>query len=34
MKLYADGGCEGPIFRIAVKKIIASVNVERTFAWL
>jgi len=28
MKLYADGGYQGPIFRTAVKKIIARINVE------
>jgi len=28
MKLYADGGYQGPTFRGAVKKIIARVNVE------
>ena len=28
MKLYADGGYQGPIFRAAVKKINARVNVE------
>lgn len=28
MKLYADGGYQGPKFRAAVKKIIARLNVE------
>jgi hypothetical protein len=28
MKLYADGGYQGPQFRRAVKKILAQVNVE------
>ena len=28
MKLNADGGYQGPIFRTAVKKIIACVNLE------
>ena len=28
MKLYADGGYQGRIFRNAVKKVIARVNVE------
>lgn len=28
MKLYADGGYQGPKFRDAVKKIIARLNVE------
>ncbi len=28
LKLYADGGYQGPIFRGAVKKILAQVNVE------
>ena len=28
MKLYADGGYQGPVFRAAVKKILACVNVE------
>ena len=28
LKLYADGGYQGPVFRRAVKKIMARVNVE------
>ena len=28
MKLYADGGYQGPVFRAAVKRILARVNVE------
>jgi transposase len=28
LKLYADGGYQGPLFRRAVKKILAQVNVE------
>ena len=28
LKLYADGGCQGPLFREAVAKIMAQVNVE------
>ena len=28
LKLYADGGYQGPLFRRAVKKILKSVNVE------
>ena len=28
LKLYADGGYQGPVFRAAVKKILAKVNVE------
>lgn len=28
MKLYADGGYQGPLFRAAVKKIMARVDVE------
>jgi transposase len=28
LKLYADGGYRGPLFRRAVKKILKSVNVE------
>ena len=28
LKLYADGGYQGPLFRAALKKIIAQVNVE------
>jgi len=28
MKLYADGGYQGPLFRRAVAKIMARVNVE------
>jgi len=28
LKLYADGGYQGPEFRRALKKILASVNVE------
>ena len=28
LKLYADGGYQGPLFREAVKKIMAQVNVE------
>ena len=28
MKLYADGGYQGPKFRAAVKKVIARLNVE------
>jgi transposase len=28
LKLYADGGYQGPIFRRALKKTVASVNVE------
>jgi transposase len=28
LKLYADGGYQGPLFRDAVKKIMAQVNVE------
>jgi transposase len=42
LKLYADGGYQGPVFRAAVTKIMVRVNVEivkrsdqeRTFAWL
>jgi hypothetical protein len=34
MKLYADGGNQGPLFRRAVAKIMARVNVERTSARL
>ena len=28
LKLYADGGYQGPEFRSAVKKVLAGVNVE------
>jgi hypothetical protein len=28
LKLYADGGYQGPLFRDAVKNIMAQVNVE------
>ena len=28
LKLYADGGYQGPLFRAALKKIMAQVNVE------
>ena len=28
LKLYADGGYQGPVFRAAAKKILAQVNVE------
>ena len=28
MKLYADGGYQGPVFRAAMKNILARVNVE------
>ena len=28
MKLYADGGYQGPVFRADMKKILARVNVE------
>ena len=28
MKLYADGGYQGPLFRRAVAKIMAQVNIE------
>jgi len=28
LKLYADGGYQGPLFRNAVKRIMAQVNVE------
>src|ERR1700716_1231459 len=28
LKLYADGGYQGPVFRVAMKKIMARVNVE------
>jgi transposase len=28
LKLYADGGYQGPVFRRAVKKIMTQVNVE------
>jgi transposase len=28
LKLYADGGYQGPMFRAALKKIMAQVNVE------
>ena len=28
LKLYADGGYQGPLFREAVAKIMAQVNVE------
>ena len=28
LKLYADGGYQGPVFRRAVRKIMARVNVE------
>jgi len=28
LKLYADGGYQGPLFRAAVKKVMARVNVE------
>lgn len=28
MKLYADGGYQGPVFRAAAKKILACANVE------
>ena len=28
MKLYADGGYQGPLFRCAVAKVMARVNVE------
>ncbi len=28
LKLYADGGYQGPVFRRAVTKIMAQVNVE------
>jgi len=28
LKLYADGGYQGPVFPAAVKKILAKVNVE------
>ena len=28
MKLYADGGYQGPLFRRAVAKLMAQVNVE------
>jgi hypothetical protein len=28
MKLYADGGYQGPLFRRAVTKIMAQVNIE------
>ena len=29
LTLYADGGYQGPVFRRAVTKIMAQVNVER-----
>ena len=32
MKLYADGGYQGPLFRRAVAKVMARVNVERAVA--
>jgi transposase len=28
LKLYADGGCQGPIFQSAMKRIMAQVEVE------
>ena len=28
MKLYADGGYQGPVFSAAVKKILSQVNIE------
>ena len=28
LKLYADGGYQGPLFRTAVKKVMKQVNVE------
>ena len=28
LKLYADGGYQGPLFRAAVKKVLAQVNIE------
>jgi transposase len=28
MKLYADGGYQGPIFKNALKKVVANVNLE------
>ena len=28
LKLYADGGYQGPLFRAALKKIMSQVNVE------
>jgi transposase len=28
LKLFADGGYQGPLFRAAVKKVMARVNVE------
>jgi transposase len=28
LKLYADGGYQGPVFQAAVKKVLAGVNVE------
>jgi transposase len=28
LKLYADGGYQGPVFSAAVKKILAQVNIE------
>ena len=28
LKLYADGGYQGPVFRRALKKILACVNIE------
>ena len=28
LKLYADGGYQGPLFRTAVKKVLAQVNIE------
>jgi putative transposase len=35
LKLYADGGYQGPVFRRAVTKVLPKRwVVERTFAWL
>jgi hypothetical protein len=28
LKLYADGGYQGPVFQTGLKKVIAQVNVE------
>lgn len=28
LKLYADGGCQGPIFQSAVRKILRQIDVE------
>jgi hypothetical protein len=30
LKLYADGGYQGPAFRRAVKRVMATVNIEIT----